>query len=120
MREEDDSGDREQAHCDQRPRPVAPVANRRRHDRVLLALVGHDEHGREVDDEAGAAEQCQYDEADPEERGVDLEVARQSPAHAGQHAVGAAALQRLDRRSLECVLVHGFRIAERVRDGYRE
>ena len=69
-----------------------------------LALVRHDERGRGVDDDAGAAEQGQHDEADAEERGVDLEVARQSPANAGQHAVGAAALQPLDRGSFDvCV-----------------
>ena len=55
-----------------------------------------------------AAEQGEDDEADPEDGGVDLEVASQGPADAGKHAIRAAALQRSDLRDMCRVFGHGF------------
>ena len=98
--EQDRPGDGEEAEPDQRPGPVAPVAERRRGDRVVLPLVGDHEPRGEVDEDAGPAEQGEDDEADAEDRGVDLEVASQAPADAGKHAIRAAALQRSDLRDM--------------------
>ena len=95
-REEDGTCDGEEAEPDQRPRAVSPVAQRRRGDRVLLALVGHDERRGGVDEDAGPAEEGEDDEADAEDSGVDLEVASEAPADAGDHAIRAAALQAPD------------------------
>ena len=92
-REQDRARDGEEPEPDQRPRPVAPVAERRGGDRVLLALVGDDERGGEVDEDAGPAQEGEDDEPDAEDGGVDLEVAGQAPADAREHAVGAAALE---------------------------
>ena len=66
--------DRDEADTDQRPRPVAPVAQRRRDDRVLLAVVGHHERRREIDQDPRPAEQGEDDEGDTEDCRVDLEV----------------------------------------------
>ena len=99
-------GDRhgEEPEPDQRPRPIAPVAERRRGDRVLLALVRYDERRGGVDQDAGAAQEGEDDEADAKDRGVDLEVASQAPANAGEHAIRPAALQPPDLRDLRlCV-----------------
>src|SRR5262249_60826888 len=74
---------------------------------VRLSRAGLPERGGRLDDEAGPAQECQHDEADAIERGVDLEVARQAPADAGQHTVVAAPLEPLDRRSLDSVFAHG-------------
>ena len=120
VRQDDGTRNGEEREPDERPRPVASRAERRGDDRVLLALVGHDERCREVDHDPGSAEQRQHDEADAIERGVDLEVAGQAPAYTGKHAIRAAALEPLDRRSLDCVFAHAVRIAEPRRDGYPE
>ena len=94
--EEDGAGDRDEPEADQRPGPVAPVAEGRRGDRVLLALVGHDERGGEVDEDAGPAEEGEDDEADAVEGGVDFEVLGKAPADPGDHAIRTAALQAPD------------------------
>jgi hypothetical protein len=51
---------------------------------------------------------------------MDLEVAGQAAADAGQHAIGAAALQPLHVRDLCGVFAHGPRIAGRAPHGYPE
>ena len=114
-RQQDGARDGEEAEPDQRPRAVAPVAERRRGDRVLLALVGHDERRGGVDEDAGPAQEGEDDEADAEDGGVDLEVASQAPADAGKHAIRAAALQPPDLRDMCCVFAHESRMAPRVR-----
>ena len=78
-RQQDRAGDGEEPEADQRPGPVAAVAERRRGDGVVLPLVGDDERRREVDEDAGAAEQREDDEADAEDGGVDVEVAARPP-----------------------------------------
>jgi hypothetical protein len=67
--EEDGSCDRQQAEADQRPGTVTPLAERGSCDRVVLALVGHDERGGGVDQDASSAEQGEDDEADTEDGG---------------------------------------------------
>ena len=119
-RQQDGARDGEEAEPDQRPRAVAPVAERRRGDRVLLALVGHDERRGGVDEDAGPAQEGEDDEADAEDRGVDLEVASQAPADAGKHAIGAAALQPADLRDMCCVFAHESRMAPRARGDHPE
>jgi hypothetical protein len=109
-----------EAEPDQRPGPVAPAFERRRRDRVLLAFVRHHDRRDEVDQQAGAAEQGEHDEADAIERGVDLEVVRQAPADAGEHTIRAAALQPLGRGFFDCVCVHEPRIARAHPHGYPE
>ena len=79
-----------------------------------LALVGHHERRGGVDEDAGPAQEGEDDEADAEDRGVDLEVASQAPADAGKHAIRAAALQPPDLWDMCCVCVHGFRMASRA------
>jgi hypothetical protein len=105
-RQQDGARDGEETEADQRPRPVALVAERRGGDRVLLALVGDDERSGGVDQEAGAAQEGEDDEADAEDCGVDLEVASQAPADAGKHAVRPAALQPPDLWDMCGVFAH--------------
>ena len=95
-REEYGPRDGEEAEADQRPRPVSAVAECRGDDRVLLPLVGHDERRGGVDEDARAAQEGEDDEADAEDGGVDLEVACEAAADAGNHAVRATALQAAD------------------------
>ena len=109
--QEDGSCDGEEAEADQRPRPVSPVAEGGRRDRVLLALVGHDERRGGVDEDAGPAEEGEDDEADAEDGGVDLEVAGEAAADAGDHAIRAAALQAADLWDVCGCCVHGWRMA---------
>ena len=59
-------------------------------DRVALALVRDHEQRRAVDEDAGAAEQREHDEADAVEDGIDVEVVAEAAAHSGDHAVGSA------------------------------
>ena len=110
--EQHDARQGEQPEADQRPGVVAALAQGLSGDRVLLALVRDDEHGRQVDEDPGAADQRQDDEADPVEGGVDSEVARQAPADPGEHAVVPAPLEPLDRGSFDCVFAHASRVAE--------
>ena len=103
-----------------RQRMVPTLAERRRGDRVLLALVRDDQRGGEVDQDPGAADQREDDEPDSVERGVDAEVAREAPADAREHAVGTAALEALDGRLLGTVFAHTGRVAERRCSGNPE
>ena len=61
----------------------------------LAALVGDDERGGEVDQDPRAAEQREHDEPDAVEHGVDVEVAAEAAADAGDHPIRAAAAQLL-------------------------
>ena len=106
-REQDGDRDREEAEADQRPGPVPPVAERRRGDRVLLALVGHDEGRDGVDEDAGPAQEGEDDEPDAEDGGVDVEVAGQPAADAGEHSIGAAALEQPCFRDMCGRFAHG-------------
>jgi hypothetical protein len=106
-REQDGHRDADEREPDQRPGPVATVPQRGSRDGVLLALVRHDEGSCCVDDDAGAAEQGEDDEADAVEGGMDVEVTGEAAADAGDHAVGAAALEALRRSVLECVCLFG-------------
>ena len=105
-REEGSTGHGEKTEPDQRPRAVSPVAQCRRGDRVLLALVGHDERRGGVDQDAGPAQEGEDDEADAEDGGVDLEVASKAATDAGNLAIRAAALQAPDLWDMCDVCVH--------------
>jgi len=52
-----------------------------------MALVGHDERRRQVDDDPRAAEQREHDEADAIDRRMDVEVAREPAADARELAI---------------------------------
>ena len=119
-RQQDGDRDGEEAEPDQRPRAVAPVAERRRGDRVLLALVGDDERRGGVDQDAGPAQEGEDDEADAEDCGVDLEVASQAPADAGKHAIRPAALQPADLGDMCRVFAHESRMAPVARGDHPE
>ena len=73
-------------------------------DRLVPALVGDDERGGEVDEDSRAAEQREHDEPDAVEHRVDVEVAAEAAADAGDHPVGAAPAQLLVcERVLSCL-----------------
>ena len=110
-REQDGERRREEAEADHLPRLLASLAQRLRRDGLRLALVGDHEHRREVDENAGTAEQREHDEAHPIERGAEVEVAREAPADPREHAVGAAPLEPLHRRFGCDVLGHVRSIA---------
>ena len=118
--EEDGERRREEAEADHLPRLLAPLAQHLRRDRLRLAFLGDHEHSREVDEDAGAAEQREYDEADPIEGGAEVEVAREAPADPREHAVGAAPLEPLHRRFGCDVLGHAESFACGRPAGYPE
>ena len=118
--QEYDTRQTEQPEADQRPGAVAALAEGLRSDRLVVALVGDDEQRCEIDEDAGAADQREDDEADTVERGVDSEVARQAPADTGEHAVVPAAFQPPDRWFFDCVFAHASRVAERSETGNPE
>ena len=91
--EEHDARDGDEREPDQLPRPAAALAQRLLDDRLVAALVRDDERRGPVDQEARAAEQREHDEPDAVEDGVDVEVAAEAAADAGDHPVGAAAAQ---------------------------
>ncbi len=95
-REQDGSCDREESEPDQRPGAVSPVAEGSRRERVVLALVGHDERSGCVEEDARAAEEGEDDEADTEDGGMDLEVLGKAATDTGDLAIRAAALQAAD------------------------
>ena len=110
-------------------RSPSPISGQGRSRRLRSAAVaiesslpssGMTSAAASVDEDAGAAEQGEDDEADAEDGGVDLEVASQAPADAGKHAIGAAALQAADLGDMCCVFAHGFRMASRVRGDHPE
>src|SRR5262249_22812629 len=104
----DRARDRQQAEPDQGPRTIAPVAECCRGYRVDFALVRDDERRRGVDEKAGPTEEGEDDEADAEDRGVDVEVACEASADAGDHAVRPAALQLADLGDMCGVFAHGL------------
>ena len=60
---------------------------------LWVAVGGHEQHGGEVEERAGASEEGQRDRRDPEQDRVDVEVAAEAGADARDHAVVAAAEQ---------------------------
>jgi hypothetical protein len=99
---------------------VPALAERRRRDRVLLALARDDQRGGEVDQDPGTPDQGENDEPDAVEGGVDAEVAREAPADPREHAVGTAALEALEGRLLGTVFTHAARVADRPYRGNPE
>ena len=99
---------------------ILAVAQGRGRHGVLLPLVGHHERRGGVDQDARPAQEGEDDEADAKDGGVDLEVASQAPADAGEHAIRPAALQPPDLRDLSCMFAHGARMALRVPQGHPE
>ena len=79
--------DGDEPEADQRPGPVATVAQGSRGEGILVPLVGHDERRRQVDEDARAAEQGEDDEADAVDGRMDVEVAREPAADAGELAI---------------------------------
>ena len=59
------------------------------------------------------AKEGEDDEPDAEDGGVDVEVAGQPAADAGEHAIGAAALEQPCFRDVCSRFAHGFRMAAR-------
>jgi len=91
--EEHDAGDGDEADADQPCGPVAMLAQRLLDDRLVTSLSGHDEHGGAVDQKPRTAEECKHCEADSVEHRVDVEVAAEAAADAGDHPVGLAPAQ---------------------------
>ena len=75
------------------PRPISGQGRSRRLRRAAVAkessvpLLGHDERRREVDEDPRAAEQREDDEADAVDGRMDVEVAREPAADAGELAI---------------------------------
>ena len=65
---------------------------------ATLALVGDEQDGGKVGQQARAAEEGQRHGADADQDGVDVEVARDAAAHAGEDAVVARAVEAARRR----------------------
>ena len=76
-------------------------------DRLVAALVGHDEHGRTVDQQSRAAEEREHEEADAVEGRVDVEVAAEAAADAGDHPIGLAPAELLVSRVFRGCRVFG-------------
>ena len=94
-REKDCQRNGGEAESDDRPRPLASCGESLCRDRLLLALLREDENCGEVDQNPGAAQQREDHESQPEERGIQVEVAPEAAGHARDHAVGRAALEAL-------------------------
>src|SRR5262249_7177377 len=79
--------------------------------RLALAVVRYDECAGAVHDDPGAAEQREQDEADAVEDGVDVEVAAEAAADAGDQTVGPAPM-----KLFECghLCGHGSSLLARV------
>src|SRR6476659_2503576 len=110
VRDRDRARDREEPEPDQRPRTVAPLAQRARRHRVGLALARHHERRGGVDQDPGSAEQRQHDEADAEERRMDVEVPSEPARDAGEHPVGARAVEALGLGDAARVIGHDPRM----------
>ena len=78
-RQHGDERDGDEAEADQRPGPIAAVAQGGRGEGIHLPLVGHNEGRRQVDEDARAAEQREDDEADAVDGRVDVEVGASPP-----------------------------------------
>ena len=76
--QEHEEGDGDEREPDQAARVVAPLGEDLLGDRLVLALGRDDEDGGEVDEDPGAAEEGQDDEAEPEEGRVQVEVAAET------------------------------------------
>src|SRR5207249_3405941 len=107
MRESRDSGCGDERQAEERERSLAVVAEHVGGDRVAVALARNHEQRGAVDQDSGPAEQCEHDEADAIEDGVDVEVAAQAAADAADHPVGPAPAQLL---VCGCVFCHDARL----------
>ena len=99
------------------PGMVAPLGQYVRRDR-LLVLGGHDQDGREVDEDPRAAEQREDDEPEPEDGRVEVEVASEAAADAGDPFVVRAALEPLDLGGVCDVFAHVSRLPASRPGGY--
>ena len=86
-REQQRECDGDEPESDQRPGPVAAVAQGCRGEGIFLPLVGHDERRRQVDDDPRAAEQREHHESDAVDGRMDVEVAREPAGDAGELAI---------------------------------
>ena len=94
LREREDAEEGEQREADDPSRPVAVMLERRRGERVLGALVGDDEPGRDVEQDAGPAGERERGERDPIDDGVELEVLAEPGADAAEPAAVVRPRQR--------------------------
>ena len=109
-REEQEERDAGEAEADDGPRPVAALGQDLGRDRPVTALDRNHEDGREVDEDAGAAEQREDDEAEPEDGRVELEVAAEAAGDTCDQGVGRAALEALDLGRVCDVFIHASRL----------
>src|SRR5581483_9349417 len=72
-----EEADAQQDHREQGP----AVTGERLADRAPPALLGDEDHPRDVEEDAAAAGDRQHDESDAEDDGVDVEVVTQPAAH---------------------------------------
>ena len=86
-REQQRQCDGDEPEADQRPGPIAAVAQGSGGEGILVPLLGHDERRRQVDQDPRAAEQREDDEADAVDGRMDVEVAREPAADAGELAI---------------------------------
>src|SRR5512132_54653 len=71
------------------PPPARPF----RWSGCALRLLWNEDPQHQIDDEPGASQQGEHHEQHPDQRCVGVEVLRQSAAHAGQLAIGSAAVE---------------------------
>ena len=91
--DQDQAGERQQPEADDGPRPLPTGPQHLRCDRLVLPLLGKDEPAGDVDEEPGAAEHGEDDEADPEDDRIEVEVLGQAARDAGDLAIGPAPLE---------------------------
>ncbi len=83
-------GDRE---ADQRPGPLFSLSQHLLREGAFLALARHDERSGEIHENSCPSEQGENDEADAKDGRVELEVAAEPAADAGEHFVRRAPLE---------------------------
>src|SRR5581483_2651651 len=115
---EDRHGD--ESERDEPDRVVAAVHEDVLGDRPLVTLLRHDEHGREVDEDSGAAEDGEDDEPEPEDGRGEIEVAPEAAAYAGEDPAVAAAREALGLWCVEDVFAHAPRVPQAGARGYPE
>ena len=86
LAEGEDADEREQREPDGAARTVALALQRDGHDRVLLALLGNDEPGGNVEEDPRAPGERERDEGDPVDRGVEVEVGPEPGGDAAEPA----------------------------------
>src|SRR5688500_12897516 len=92
-RKQYDACHRHEREAEERDRSLAMIAEDPGSDRVPLALVRDDEECSAVDEDSRPTEQGEDDEPDPVEGRVDVEVAAEPAADAGDHSVRPAPAQ---------------------------